>query len=331
MEKIAIIGIGGRTGTLFASKLKGAAEVLGVGREKEAEMIKSKNLLIQKRGADPEVLDQRIILDSDFANHPLPDYILVATRNPVRPVVKYYYQIAKEKGGKLPVLILSQNGISAVEEAASALREIFGGDASNIQIIRLNLFNPVDGVKEGEKICMKYFEPVKLVFSSAFGLEDTAGFRKIIEAAGIEYGEYPREDARNMECSKLFLNLIGMAAASYGLSVEKGYQDKNVFKEEVTMLREYSAAVRLSGNRFLNFKSYPVGLLSCIINCVPMPILVAMRGILQKMIAKGRGDKPKDLGEIDYYNGGVIRLAQTVGVKAPVNTKIYNQAKKLLS
>ncbi|MFA5746778.1 MAG: 2-dehydropantoate 2-reductase N-terminal domain-containing protein [Candidatus Paceibacterota bacterium] len=331
MEKIAIIGIGGRTGTLFAHKLKNAAEVLGVGREKEIEMMNSKNLLIQKRGADPEVLDQKIIKDQDFGNYPLPDYIFVATRNPVHPVVKHYYQIAREKNGKLPVLILSQNGISAVEEAVSALREVFGGEASNVQIIRLNLFNPVDGVKEGEKVCMKYFEPVRLVFSSAFGSEDASGLGKIFQAAGIEYKEYPRKDSRNMECSKLFLNLIGMAAASYGQSVEKGYQDKAIFREEVIMLREYIASVEKSGSRFLDFDHYPVGLLSCIINNVPLPLLVMARGMLVKIISKGRGNKPKDLGEIDYYNGGVIKLGQTVGIKTPVNIKIYNQAKKLLN
>jgi ketopantoate reductase len=331
MEKIAIIGIGGRTGTLFAHKLKNSAEVLGVGREGEIEMINSKNILIQKRGFDPEVMDQKIIKDQDFGNYPLPDYIFIATRNPVYPVVKYYYQIVKEKNGKLPILVLSQNGISAVEEAGSALREVFGGDASNVQIIRLNLFNPVDGVKNNGKICMKYFEPVRLVFSSVFGPEDTLGLRKIFGAAGIEYEEYSRKDARNMECSKLFLNLIGMAAASYGQSVEKGYQDKAIFREEVIMLREYISSVKLSGSRFLNFKHYPVGILSCIINNVPLPLLVFARGMLVKIVSSNRGSKPKDLGEIDYYNGGVIKLAQTVGLKTPVNIKIYNQAKKLLN
>jgi len=331
MEKISIIGIGGRTGTLFAQKLKNVTEVLGVGREKEIETMNSKNFLIQKRGFDPEVLDQKIIKDQDFGNYPLPDYIFVATRNPIYPVVKYYYQIVKEKNGKLPVLVLSQNGISAVEEAVSALREVFGGDALKVQIIRLNLFNSVDGVKRGETICMKYFEPVRLVFSSAFGPEDASGLGSIFESAGIEYTEYPRKDARNMEYSKLFLNLIGMAAASYGQSVEKGYQSKEIFKEEVLMMREYIGSVKLANGRFLNFKHYPVGVLSSIINIVPMPMLVLARSVLAKMVSSGRGNKPKDLGEINYYNGGVIKLAQTVGLKTPINVKIYNQAKKLLN
>ncbi|MFA5249336.1 MAG: ketopantoate reductase C-terminal domain-containing protein [Candidatus Paceibacterota bacterium] len=331
MEKIAIIGIGGRTGILFASKFKNAAEILGVGREQEINLMSSKNLLIQKRGSEPEVLDQKIINDRDFGNYPLPDYIFVMTRNPVSPVVKYYYQTVKEKNGKLPALVLSQNGIDAIGEAVSALKEIFGEDASKVQIIRLNLFNAVDGVKKGEAVCMKYSEPVKLVFSSAFGPENTSGLKNIFETAGVEYREYSRKDVKNMECSKLFLNLIGMAAASYGKSVEEGYRDKAIFGEEIFMLREYAASVKLSGGHFLNFKRYPVGILSCIINNVPLALLVPVRNVLAKMVSSGRGSKPKDLGEIDYYNGGVIKLAKEAGLETPVNVKVYNQAKKLLN
>jgi ketopantoate reductase len=329
MEKIAIIGIGGRTGTLFAEQLKRSAEILGVARAQEIELIKAKKLLVRKRGFEAQAFEGKIIEDKNFAAEATPDYILVSTRYPVHPVVKYYYQTVKEKNGKIPALILSQNGFEVIEEAVSALQEIFQGEASKVQIIRLNLFNAVDGVKTGDKLCLKYFEPIRLVFSSAFGPIDTAGFREILMKAGVEFKEYQRKDCRDMEYSKLFLNLIGMASASWGKSVQNGFKDKNIFQEEIAALREYAETVKLAGGRFINFKHYPVKNLSDIINYMPMPLLVVLRNILGGLISKGRGDKPKDISEADHYNGAIIKLAQKFGAQTPVNIKIYNKIKSI--
>lgn len=327
MEKIAIIGVGGRTGTLFAEQFKKSAEVLGISREQEIELIRAKKLLVQKRGFEAQAFEVNMVEDKNFAAQPAPDYILVSTRYPVGPVVKYYYQIIKEKNEKIPALILSQNGFEAVEEAVLALQEVFQTDASKVQIIRLNLFNAVDGVRIGDKLCLKYFEPVRLVFSSAFGPIDTGGFREILIKAGVEFKEYQRKYFRNMEYSKLFLNLIGMASASRGKSVQEGFKDKNIFQEEAAALREYAATIKLAGGKFINFDHYPVKALSDIINAAPMPILAVLRNILGGLISRGRGDKPKDLSEADHYNGAIIKMAQKFGAETPVNIKIYNQIK----
>jgi len=51
------------------------------------------------------------------------------------------------------------------------------------------------------------------------------------------------------------------------------------------------------------------------------------RGLLAKAVAKGRNDKPKDLDEIDYYTGEVVKLARECGRSAPVNEKILADGK----
>ena len=327
MEKIAIVGIGGRTGTLFAEQFKRSAEVLGIGRLQEIELIKAEKLLVQKRGFEAQTFEGNVIEDKNFAAQAMPDYIFVSTRYPVFSVVKYYYQIVKEKNGKIPALILSQNGFEAIEEAISALQEVFQTEACKVQIIRLNLFNAVDGVRMDDKLCLKYFEPIRLVFSSAFGPIDTTGFRNILTKAGVEFKEYQRKDCRSMEYSKLFLNLIGMASASWGKSVQEGFKNKNIFQEEIMSLREYAATVKLANGNFINFDHYPVKTLSDIINITPMPLLAVLRNILGNLISKGRGDKPKDLSEASHYNGAIIKLAQKLEAQTPVNIKIYNKIK----
>jgi len=48
MKKIMIVGVPGRTATLFAEELKKAANVLGVGRRELVENIKKGNVFVSK-------------------------------------------------------------------------------------------------------------------------------------------------------------------------------------------------------------------------------------------------------------------------------------------
>jgi len=130
-----------------------------------------------------------------------------------------------------------------------------------------------------------------------------------------------------MEYSKLFLNLIGMPSATYGFSIKEGFLKKEIFKEEILALREYKKVVKLSGGKFLNFPGYPVEILSFLIS-LPIFLLVFLRNILVEKIEKGRAGKKKDLDEIDYYNGAVLKMANKLKVEVPINSKILERVKK---
>ena len=62
-KKMAIIGVGGRTGTIFAFELKNSADIFGVAREKEIDLIKEKNLYIERGNGLSELFDLRVIKD----------------------------------------------------------------------------------------------------------------------------------------------------------------------------------------------------------------------------------------------------------------------------
>jgi len=324
MEKIAIIGIGGRTGAMFARELQPGNFVLGIGRESEVEGIKKGNLFLSVDGKTPEIFEAEMIKDYEFERNPAPDAIFLCTKNPITPVVKYYYQIIKNRGGKIPALFISQNGISAGEEAKEALKDVFGSEAESVRVVRISLFNPVDREVDGEKVYLKYSLPIRLSFgiiSGSFGLGE---INRVFEKTGIQAEEISPENVKNMEFSKLFLNLIGMASASHGLSVTQGFKDRKVFEEEIMMLREYIAAVHASGGGFLNFSHYPVKLLSSLFNILPVGILSIFRNCLGGIIGKGRKGKAKDLDEIEYYNGSVVGLGKKVGLPTPINQKIVD-------
>jgi len=331
MTKIAIIGVGGRTGTMFAFELRNSAEVLGVGRKEEVQKIQEGKIYLQREKGETIRLRGKVIEEEEwFKGNTCPDFIFLCVKNPVALTVNFYYQRIK-KEGKIPSLILSQNGISVVEEAKKELEKIFGEKAKEIRIIRVSLFNAISSEKINDEFKISYFLPIRLAFGKASGDGEVKDLKEIFKRAGIKTEEFSPEDVKNMEFSKLFTNLVGMASAAKGLSIEKGFQDKETFKEEATVLREYIKVVKKSGGKFLNLKHYPIKFLTSLINFLPLSFLTVFRKILAKVITKGRSRKEKgNIDEVDYYNGAVIKLGEKFQVETPVNQKIYQKIKEKL-
>jgi len=326
MKKIVIIGAGGRIGAMFAHELKGK-DILGIGREGEVKDIESGNILL-KTNKGTEVLKIKAINDSDFGNDFIPEAIFLCTKNPINSVVKYYYQIIKEKGWKTPILFIPQNGIIASDEAKEALKDVFGDEAEKIKSVRISLFNSVSREVIDNKVHLSYVLPIRLSFAPMSGFFEKEEIEKVFEGTGIEAESVSFENFRNMEFSKLFLNLIGMASASHNLTVEQGFENEKVFKEEIGMLREYIKVVKLDKGKFLNFKYYPVKTMACLFNNLPMWLLIRLRGVIGKLINKGRREKKKDLDEIEYYNGAVVELGKKIGIDTPISRLLIERVVK---
>jgi len=348
MKKIAIIGIGGRTGTMFAFELRNSAEILGVGREIEVQKIKEGKIFVERGKTPlprekPIKFEENVIGEGEFNEEVAPDFIFLCVKNPVGSAVKYYYQRVKKdyyppttlppfgRAPKIPSLILSQNGISSVEDAKKELKEIFGETSKEIRIIRVNLFNPISSEKNNDEVKISYFLPVHLALGVAWGPKEIEDIKEIFEKTNIKVQEILPENIKNMEYSKLFTNLIGMAAAAGGFEIAEGFEQKEIFEEEIKSLREYIKVVKKSGGKFLNFNHYPIKLFTLLINFLPLTILRIFRKRIAKAITKGRGGKEKgNIDEIEYYNGAVIRLGEKFKVETPINKKIYQAIKEKL-
>jgi hypothetical protein len=347
MKKIIyIIGIGGRTGAMFCREFQGGCDIVGVGLERETAMIARGSLKLSRGGLAPEALKVEAVCPDDFAaaiKKKYPDFIWIATRNPVTEAVKFYYRNFKGKKD-IPALVLSQNGLSAIGDARAALSEVMGQEADNVRIIRVSLINGIDLKMENEKMgqaafasaevsasqseasIISYKLPIRLGFGALAGT--AADMKEILGSAQIKAQEFEGADVLKMENSKLFTNLIGMAAAANGMTVGAGFRDKGMFKMEVAMLREYVLAARAGRRGFLdNYAGYPIKLLAEIM-LLPPGLLMPFRGLFERIVAKGR-NRPKDLSEIDYYNGEAVKLGRRYGVPTPVNeaavAKVKNQ------
>ncbi len=321
-KKIAVIGVGGRTGTMFCFELKEVANVLGVGQEIE------KQLLVERKKERVKNLDVRMVSGSQWSlNDFSPDIIFLAIKNPVDQAIKYYYQRMKEKG-IFPTLILSQNGVTAISDSISVLKEIFGSDYEKIRIVKLSLFNPIDRKQQKTEIIVNYSLPIRISFGKVSGPGNLKDIQLLFKNAGFETTEFSRDRIKNMEFSKLFFNLIGMASATKGLSIEQGFKDRESFKEEIEVLKEYIRVVKSSANSFVNFPHYPVKLFTLLIEILPTKLLLLFRKNIARIITKGREGKPKDLTEIKYYNGFVVDLGEKLGIPTPINQKVVNRVLK---
>jgi len=324
--RIAIVGAGGRTGTLFAHELRNSAEIVGVARQPQADDVREGRVLVERQGGMPERLACDVIEDGAFTAEVAPDFLFLATKNPVAPSVRQYYTHGQQE--KPPDLILSQNGVVAAEEARTELESIFGTRAGTIRILRVSLFNPVSVRMSGDKMVIAYFAPVRLAFGVASGPDETQDLLDLFSRAGIEAEAVVSGDVKSMEFSKLFTNLLGIPSAAHGLTIEGGFADRTVFDEEIRALREYAQVVKGSGARFLNLRHYPTGLYAALFGTVPLPILRLFRRQIATVITKGRGSKEKgNIDEIDYYSGAVVSMGERLGVETPVNTKIYQTMK----
>lgn len=316
--KIAIIGVGGRTGTMFAFELDKSFNVLGIGREVDKE-------LFVYRGGEKTQFLGKVLLDSQWSvDSFMPEIILLTTKNPVSSAIKYYY--GKMKGKEvLPTLVLSQNGAVVTEEALLALEEVLGTDYKRVRIIRLNLFNPIDRKQEGSNVVVNYSLPIKISFGKVAGQGDTKDIKELFKEVGFEAQEFNVKQIKNMEFSKLFFNLIGIASATRGFSVKEGFGNKESFIEETSVLKEYIRVVENSGYSFVNFPKYPVKIMSFLIKVLPIFLLLFFRKAIAKIVAKGREGKPKDLSEIRYYNGVVVDLGGKCNIPTPINLKVVER------
>lgn len=324
MKKIMIVGVPGRTATLFAEELKKAANVLGVGRRELVENIKKGNVFVSK-GSNIFRFDIDIISKKEIHTQKDIDYLFITTKNPVSSVIKEYLPEFEEK---IPNIVLSQNGFKAAEEAKEAIDEIFGSTKNSYQIIRLALFNSVREVKDGETSIIEYKTPIRVAFSVFYGTNETDALEDILKNSGIEYTKVPRDDLKNMEYSKLFTNLIGIPSYSLGLNIEDGLRNKDAFKEEMLALKEYVAVVKKSGGHFLNLPHYPIATFASLVEHIPLSVLLFFRPTVTKLVLSLRHTKEKgNIDEIDYYTGAIIDLGRRYRVEMPINERVLRRIK----
>src|SRR6056297_2729205 len=98
---IAIVGYGGRTGTMFAYELSKEVSVLGVAREKTIDYLENNHLQIKKENS-LNSFEGEIISDQQFSESQQPEILFLTTRNPIKKTLTYYLE---KCGPKKPIIV----------------------------------------------------------------------------------------------------------------------------------------------------------------------------------------------------------------------------------
>ena len=148
---------------------------------------------------------------------------------------------------------------------------------------------------------------------------------------------YP--DPRAMKWSKLFLNVMGNAASAVtGKTVAQIYADPLLFRQELGMLKEIIAVMRMDKIGFVNLPGAPAFALAQAVRFLPA---VALQPVFAKAVAGGRGDKRPSLfydaqnhtgrSEVNWLNGAVVEAGRRVGVPTPINQKLTEEVMALVT
>lgn len=172
--------------------------------------------------------------------------------------------------------------------------------------------------------------------------------------AGLKARGYPvRED---LKWSKMLTNLLGNAtSAILNWAPAQIFSDRGIYQLEVAQIRETMLVMKKRGIHLVNLPGTPIKPLIWAMMKLPASI---SQPISLLALGKGRGDKMPSFhidlyhgqkqSEVTYLNGAVVRTADKLGLKAPINkglteileglangvipkTEFANQPEKLVS
>ncbi len=143
--------------------------------------------------------------------------------------------------------------------------------------------------------------------------------------AGINAQLYPK--AADMKWSKMLTNLLTNASAAIlDMTPAQIFANQDLFKLEISQLREALKVMKAQGIGVVDLPGTPVRALAFAARSLPLSI---SRPLMAKAVGSGRGGKMPSFhidlhsgggrSEVDYLNGAVVRAGKESGIPTPVN------------
>lgn len=312
MRKVAIIGAGAIGSTLGALLDRAKEQIYLVGRPDHVRAIKENRGLeldgikgsIMARIQAIETLDFR----PDLALLTVKTQDVVSTLEPLR---NYLVDV--------PVLT-AQNGIRCDELAASVIEK------SNLLSAMM-------------RFTSTYLEPGKVTLIEQGGIVigkpfsegriDPSLFRDLLSKI---MPTTVTDNIAGVRWSKLIFNLNNALPAITGHPMQGFSENPGLFRVAVRMMKEGLAVAKAIGVQLEPIPGSPVGLVKLLAR-LPIGIGASLTRIGFNRAQRRLGDHPlygstlqslmrNRPTEIDYLNGEVVRLGQTVGIETPVNARI---------
>jgi 2-dehydropantoate 2-reductase len=310
-----IFGVGRVGGMFYREILRKNEKVFGI------EKRKFENFFV-KVGESSEKLEVEIF--EKIPKERKISFVFFCVKNPIDEIFEDFCYNLKEAKIFPEAIFFPQNGLQIREKAILKIKKVFGALSRKIDLLRIILLNSIDKKEKENKIEISYSHPVKIVLAKFWGEKNRLTFyANYLKKFDFKVYEFKRNDVENLEYSKLFLNLIGLYCAAKNLSIEEGFSKKDIFEKEILSLKEYINCVQKNNGKFVNLPGYPVSIFAFLIKNLPLSFISLFRKKIGKIVEKKREKKPKDISEIDFYTGAVVKLGEKVNLQTPVNKEIF--------
>lgn len=308
--RIVILGAGSVGAYVGARLLAGSSQVSFLGRQHFVGAVES-GISLSDCFSFQQVIEPALVEASvDAAILSKADYIFVSVKS---KDTESAAGLIRQHGRKGAVVLSLQNGIYNADLLASLCSQsvLTGMVPFNVtgqeQFGRAHFHQATQGtivVEEVEKLHV----PIVGAFQSA-GLS-------IVTHADME----------RVMWSKLLLNMSNGVNALAGVSLLSGLHNTKYRRALALCMNESLRVLKLAGIKPVRIGNSPVKWVPFVLN-LPTPLFKLVAKALLTIDSEARSSMLDDLErgrepEVDYINGEVVRLAERLGVAAPINRKV---------
>ena len=314
-DKIAVLGAGSIGAYLGGSLIAAGGEVVLVGRRSMRERIATHGLrLSDLAGRHVELAPDRIRYSEDPAALAGADLILVTVKS--RDTAGAAELIARHAPATTLVVSM-QNGVSN----ADVLRAGLPGYGVLAGVVPFNVLQTPDGRlhrgTEGEL----------LVESSARLQRWLPLFRRAL----LPLQQEP--DFAAVQWGKLLMNLNNPVNALSGLPLRQQLAQRAYRRSLALLIAEALVVLKQAGIRPARLGRIHPALLPHLLR-VPDMVFTRLAATMLRIDPEARSSMWEDLAagrptEVDEINGAVLRLAASVGIRAPINQRMVELIKAL--
>ncbi|HEY1957710.1 MAG TPA: 2-dehydropantoate 2-reductase [Polyangiaceae bacterium] len=221
------------------------------------------------------------------------------------------------------------------EEAAETLAKFLAPDAlvvsmqngvRNADVLRDKISNVLGGIV-GFNVVSKGSGVFRRATSGPLVIEDREGASAIVatlQRAGFE--AFAERDIVSAQWSKLVMNLNNAVSALSNAPTREIVLTPGYRKCVAMIVAEALAVMRAAGIRPKRIGPLPVGVFPFALR-LPTPLIRVVARAQLQIDPEARSSMSEDLArgrntEVDFLNGEIVRLARSVGRRAPINERV---------
>jgi 2-dehydropantoate 2-reductase len=306
--KIAIFGAGSIGTYVGGALLASGADVVLIGRARMQSSVARHGLtLTDLNGHRHQLTPDQVPYTQDPAALATADLILVTVKSADTPAAA---QAIGAHARTTATVLSLQNGIGN----ADTLREALPGRTVLAGMVPFNVVQLLEG-------CLHRGTEGEMAVEASPALAPWHAAFKAAQVPLLEHADFAA-----VQWGKLLLNLNNPVNALSGLPLKTELSQRAYRRCLALLIDEARAVLRVAGIRPAKVARVGPGLLPTLLR-LPDALFTRVAATMLRIDPQARSSMWEDLQagrrtEVDYLNGAVVKLAQSLGLKAPANERL---------